>query len=367
MSATVTAAFDRRSDAEAARDRLRRANVDSDRISILDEGGAGTDRAARSTLKDLGLWRAVRNAFLPEQDRRLYEEVVRRGGFVLTADVDEGQVEDAVRVLEAAGSIDVDERSRRWSGWAEDGAADGAGRDRPAGDGAEQTHGSGSKRPGEGERILPVVGKDLVVGRREAGRGGVRVRSYVTDTPVHEQLRLREERIDVQRRPADRAVTGADDAFRERAIDVSATGEEAVVGKTARVVEEVVVSKTAYDRVEQIDDVVRRTDVEFGRSGEASGRREGAGVRLSGSDPVEVGSARSQVAAGTAPRADALGDQPVFAKAVEVFGSVENAEEFFRSPALGLDNRRPIDLVASEDGVAAVTTLLERVLHGVYV
>lgn len=43
---------------------------------------------------------------------------------------------------------------------------------------------------------------------------------------------------------------------------MTAIGEEAVVGKTSHVVEEVVVSKTANERVEQIDDTVRRTDVE---------------------------------------------------------------------------------------------------------
>ena len=40
------------------------------------------------------------------------------------------------------------------------------------------------------------------------------------------------------------------------------TAEEAVVGKTARVVEEVVVGKTATDRTETVTDTVRRTDVE---------------------------------------------------------------------------------------------------------
>ena len=91
----------------------------------------------------------------------------------------------------------------------------------------------------------------------------IRDSSYVTETPVHEQVRLRDEKINVQRRAVERPVTDADDAFRERTIDVTATGEEAVVGKTARVVEEVVVSKTAGSHVEQIDDTVRRTEVEI--------------------------------------------------------------------------------------------------------
>ncbi len=93
-------------------------------------------------------------------------------------------------------------------------------------------------------------------------RGGARVRSYVTEIPVHEQVRLRDEKINVERRAVDRPLTDADDAFRERTIDVTATGEEAVVGKTARVVEEVIVSKTVGERVQDIDDTVRRTEVE---------------------------------------------------------------------------------------------------------
>jgi uncharacterized protein (TIGR02271 family) len=115
------------------------------------------------------------------------------------------------------------------------------------------------------EEVIPVVEEQLVVGKREVDRGGVRVRSYVTETPVHEQIRLRNERVNVERRPVDREVAAGDDAFRERTIDMTATGEEAVVGKTSHVVEEVVVSKTADERVEQIDDTVRRTDVEVER------------------------------------------------------------------------------------------------------
>ena len=114
--------------------------------------------------------------------------------------------------------------------------------------------------------MIPIVEEQLVVGKRDVSRGGVRVRSYVTETPVHEQIRLRNERVNVERRSVDQPLSAADtDAFRERTVDMTATGEEAVVGKTARVVEEVVVSKTAEEHVEEIDDTVRRTDVEVDR------------------------------------------------------------------------------------------------------
>jgi stress response protein YsnF len=53
------------------------------------------------------------------------------------------------------------------------------------------------------------------------------------------------------------------DAFRERTVEVTETAEEAVVDKRARVVEEVVVRKGVDERVEQIDDTVRRTEVDI--------------------------------------------------------------------------------------------------------
>jgi hypothetical protein len=77
------------------------------------------------------------------------------------------------------------------------------------------------------------------------------------------------------------------------------TAEEAVVAKEARVREELVVRKTAEERVEQIDDTVRRTEVEvnegmnesgssersaFGSFGSGSGNATGAGAGATGFD-----------------------------------------------------------------------------------
>ncbi len=51
--------------------------------------------------------------------------------------------------------------------------------------------------------------------------------------------------------------------FRERTIEVTATAEEAVIAKDARVKEEIVVSKDAEERTETVSDTVRRTEVEI--------------------------------------------------------------------------------------------------------
>lgn len=85
----------------------------------------------------------------------------------------------------------------------------------------------------------------------------------MVETPVEEQVSLRDETIRVERRAVTGGspVTSAD--FTERTVEMTETDEEAVVAKTARVTEEVVVSKDVTERVETVRDTVRRDEVEI--------------------------------------------------------------------------------------------------------
>lgn len=56
----------------------------------------------------------------------------------------------------------------------------------------------------------------------------------------------------------------------------------------------------------------------------------------------------------------------VLAKATEVFGSQRDAEQWMERPAIGLDQRRPIDLLTTPAGAELVETFLERLEYGVY-
>jgi uncharacterized protein (TIGR02271 family) len=112
------------------------------------------------------------------------------------------------------------------------------------------------------DEVIPIVEEQIRVGKRDVERGRVRVRTYVVETPVTEQVALRNEQVDVQRRAVDRPVTDADQAFQERIIEVTETDEEVVVAKQARIVEEVVIRKDATERTETVQDTVRRTEVE---------------------------------------------------------------------------------------------------------
>jgi putative toxin-antitoxin system antitoxin component (TIGR02293 family) len=56
----------------------------------------------------------------------------------------------------------------------------------------------------------------------------------------------------------------------------------------------------------------------------------------------------------------------ILTTAIKVFGSQEEAEQWLRRPAMGLDRRRPIDLLATPAGVQLVEDFLKRIEYGVY-
>ena len=94
-------------------------------------------------------------------------------------------------------------------------------------------------------------------------RGTTRIRRFVVETPVEEQVSLRDEHVSIERRPVTDGRATAGGEFTDKVIEVAETGEEAVVNKTARVREEVNIRKEARDRVETVRDTVRREDVEI--------------------------------------------------------------------------------------------------------
>ena len=204
---------------------------------------------------------------LPEADRTVFQEGIRRGGAILHAQVPDHQFDAAADVLQADGAADIDEREAVWrrEGWT-GGTTAGLAQS----DTSRQDFGTSGTAQTGGEERIPVVEERLSVGKRETAHGRVRIRSYVVETPVQEQVTLREEHVSIERRPVAPPVAAGDDAFRERTVEATESAEEAVVSKEARVTEEVVVRKQAEERTETVSDIVRRTEVvvddERGRS-----------------------------------------------------------------------------------------------------
>lgn len=280
MSRTITAMFDSRSEAEQARGRLSSSGIEAERVRIIDQGSTGSSGSSDGSPGEEGFWASLKDLFMPDEDRHAYGEGIRRGGYMLVAEVDESDADRACQLLDQ-GSVDFEQRQSEWrnQGWA------GYQSDRQAGAfGQLSGHQESSASTGSGygsttdhaveEEHIPIVNEELRVGKREVERGGARVHSYVRETPVHEQVNLREEHVEIERRPVsgEYSRTGlAGDVFQEREIEMTEHAEEAVIKKEARVQEELVLRKTAEEHVESIDDTVRHTEVDVDRGKSAFG------------------------------------------------------------------------------------------------
>ncbi|AHG45420.1 hypothetical protein RLEG12_20275 [Rhizobium leguminosarum bv. trifolii CB782] len=113
---SLTAFFDSRSEAESAVSRLEDAGVPVARIRLMpgyeaDEKTAGAMSGDRS-----GFFDALADFFFPDEDRAVYAEGLRRGGFLVQVnDIDDALYETVHDILDDEGSIDMDERADLWS------------------------------------------------------------------------------------------------------------------------------------------------------------------------------------------------------------------------------------------------------------
>ncbi len=341
---TITAMFDSRAEAERAVEALvSTAGLDRSMIRIE----ASSAATATSATEDKGFFASLKDFFVPDDDQHTYAEGLRRGSALVTAQADEARLDHAIGILEQHGAVDLDAREEEWrrSGWTGSTAAAGTtaagtgvalgavsdgqrtgmaampvstpdgtpgnppgtmlsrGLDQVAGTNVSGTHsesqsgatghastGNTVERLGQAtdEASIPVVEERLRVGKREVGRGSVRVRSYLVETPVQEQVTLHQERVDVERRTVDRPVASAQADFVERTIEATETAEEAVVSKEARVTEEVVIRKTADEQAQTVSDTVRRTEVEVedDRQAGTASRAGATGTAKRGPDAV---------------------------------------------------------------------------------
>ena len=256
---TITAIYDSESEAQEARAQLLDHGLEDSDVRIVSHQLTGS-RVGADAGEDKGIWESIKDFFVGDDDQSMYSEGIRRGGCLLTARVTDERSDEAIAVLEGTNAIDLDQRTQQWraegwSGSSEQFRDD----DRTVSTDAMATDARMSDTSRD-QQSIPVVEERLRVGKREVDRGGVRVRSYIVEEPVREDVSLREEHVEIERRPGRAAASP--EMFREQTIEVSERGEEAVIAKDAVVTEEVVVRKTADERTEAVEDTVRRTEVD---------------------------------------------------------------------------------------------------------
>jgi len=306
MQHTLVAVFDNRTDAQNALNELLSSGFSSNDARLSD-GDAGTSSVSSTGHDaDTGIGSGIKHFFSNlfgtdnSDHASRYEGAVTRGQHVVTLTADSlPEVERAADIVERYGPTDIDEHSAgvgsMGAGAMLAGSQSGMGTSSmsaqssspasgsTAGSALGSTSGSlqqdnltsGASQQRDtamdtartaATQSIPVVEEQLKVGKREVQRGGVRIYSRVVETPVNETVGLREEHVDVQRRRVDEPVSPADaTAFKEQTIEMRETAEEAVVEKSARIVEEVTFGKQVSERQEQITDTLRHTEVDVQR------------------------------------------------------------------------------------------------------
>jgi len=282
---TVVAVFDTAEHASRVVQDLEAAGVPSSDITQHASSGLTTGSTTSTTpVREKGFWASLFGGEPEyEHDTAVYDRSLESGSTVVTVKTSEQYLTHVVDILERHNPIDIDERATGYGVGSATTAHAATMTQAPL---AEPTTTSAATTAGtttagtttagtaplgrvdsdvrapDGE-VIPLNEETLAVGKRVLNRGTTRVRRYVVETPVEEQVALRDETVSVERRPVaeGRPVTNAD--FTDKVIEVTETAEEAVVSKTARVREEVVVHKEATDRTETVRDTVRREDVEI--------------------------------------------------------------------------------------------------------
>jgi uncharacterized protein (TIGR02271 family) len=274
MEQIVVGVFENQSEIERAKQALFDGGIAPSSMNVHAAESSAASAETSDDEHESGIVHFFRSLFGMDKHQdyaKTYGEAVRRGHCVLTVHaVDANQADRAQSIMEECGAIDVDERSTSWNEERAGGTAPLVAEESTA-----PAKSSRAKKSAGGKKAkIPVVEEELRVGKREVGRGGVRVFARMNETPAEEKVQLREERATVERRPVDRPATEADfAAFKEGAIEVRETAEEAVVDKRARVVEEVYVGKETTQHEETVRDSVRHTDVQIDRLGEGAGEQ----------------------------------------------------------------------------------------------
>ena len=232
-STTVICLFHHGSKAEAALRDLERSGVPASAISLI--GPNDTDGQSSSQLAAVGV---------PSRDLEHLQRGVENGGMVVAVWATSEHLSIVERIFGEHRARKIDEAASK--------------------DPEDDLTGGAAAVESAGAATVPIIDEELVVGTRTVDRGGVRVYRRVVEMPAEDALTLREEHVVIERKVVDRPATAADlQAADRHPIELTETAEEAVVYKTARVVEEVLVSRRAGERVEHIRDTVRRTEVDI--------------------------------------------------------------------------------------------------------
>lgn len=117
------------------------------------------------------------NTDIGEPDVHFYQEGIRKGGTLVVVSAPEQDAQRAAATMARYNMVDVDARSTEY---------------KAAGSNYNL------RDLDDGDYVLPIVEEELKVGKRTVERGRMRIYTKMTETPVEEQVQLREEHVNVE-------------------------------------------------------------------------------------------------------------------------------------------------------------------------
>jgi len=243
----VVSVYDTADKAKSALNVLKSSGIDTSDVSILDRNtlGTGIDH------QHIGLWRRLFGENVWEHEAAVYGDTLRRGGAVLAVRGPKDRVAKIMSILDAHNPVDIHEHAER------------IGTDVPVEAKALVTAPGATKTGASKDEVLRLAEEQINVGKRMFETGTTRIRRFVTERPVEQQINLHEEHAKVVRRAISDPNYIADVDWSDQEYTVTETAERPVVSKTARVVEEVALGREGSDRTETVRDTVRRQQAEI--------------------------------------------------------------------------------------------------------
>jgi uncharacterized protein (TIGR02271 family) len=192
-----------------------------------------------------GFWRRLFGRELRQHEGEVFEHALAKGGGVLTVRVhNEGEARRAQGLLDSLHIVDVDRRAQGI---------------------LEERLKEKKRTSAADDDIIRLVEEALSVGKRRIETGRTRVRRYIVERPVEEEVTLKSEQAEIIRKVVENPALLTDIDWSDKTIEVIETDEEAVISKTARVAEEVRVRKGEAARTETVRDTVRKQHVDVER------------------------------------------------------------------------------------------------------
>lgn len=252
-SEKIVTLFDTTEHARAAERNLIKAGFDEGDISIIEGHHI---REHEDDNKGAGIWKRLFGNSVEEEHAQIFSGAVRTDGAVLSLKVKEEQQAAALAILNRHQTVDISSRlpaGQPQTGGTTPVASEETTRPWLTGDESE-------------DEILQLAREELDVGKRLVREGSTRIRRYVTEEDVSENVKLREQHAEIFRHKADgRPVDAGDVDWSEKEVVVDEFAEKPVINKTAHIAEEVQVKKANTERDETVTGTVRQQHVDVER------------------------------------------------------------------------------------------------------